>query len=189
MKKITLALLALTILIISCGSAGSEKATSADSAKKETAVADTSGNPPAGWDNTANWKTISLEKDFKMPLQLFVPANSVAQKSGNNSNGVQVSLDDIFGFYEIAPDESASVAEAIKSQKETTPIFAKDFKVEKEDPNGFIYTYSQEPDGKTCRSLYYAKEVGGKIYGISLAGVGFAGPPEQIQKLYDGLKK
>lgn len=188
MKSILAFLMIITIML-SCGQPGNGNAVGTDSLVKEAALADTSGNPQAGWDNTANWKTIDLAKDYNIPLQLTVPANAVAQKSGNNENGVQVSLDDIYGFYEIGVDESASVAEAIKNQKETTPIFVKNFKVEKEDANGFTYTYAQEPDGKICRSLYYAKEAGGKVYGISLAGAGFAGTAEQIEKLYNGLKK
>lgn len=183
MKKIILS--AGLLALFSCS--GDNKSTTTSTTSENTEA--TTDNTPsdAKWDDTSKWKTEDLNS-FKIPLKISVPATATANQSMNDPAGVQVQFSDQYFFYEIGADPAASAKEAIENYKTSTSGDYKDFKIEKQDENGYTFTYNTT-EGKTARSFYFVKDAGGKLYSVAMSGSDFEGTAEQIDKLYNGLKQ
>lgn len=172
--------------LISCGGAENSESKGKDS----TGAAATPPEQPAqsGGDfyDVSKWKTLDL-KEFNSPFSISVPEVATANKSLNNDKGTQVQFGLTPIFYEIAEEEGyATPAEVITAEKSSWSTSVKDFKVEKEDADGIIFSYTEE--GKTCRGFVLTRKESGKIYSIDLMGSSFDPTPEQIEKLYNGAK-
>lgn len=185
MKKIFTSILLLSL--IACGSSSTNTPTTKDTVATSTEGVQTPATAGNDFFDTAKWKKLDLKQYNDIPFAISVPAAATARKSLNNDAGVQVMFGDTyFFFYEIGEETSyTDVAEMLKDRKISTPSDYQNFKIEKENADGFIFSYTA--DGKTSRSFVAAKKINGKVYSVSLAGTSGELTPEQIQKLYDGI--
>lgn len=184
MKKLVFSIAVLSLLACSGKTETNTSTTTATTESTASTAADSK------WDDVSTWKKLDLNS-HNMPFSISVPAGATAKKDDINTEAVVVDLKSepmcayTMQKETLGGDPIKTVAEAVKMHKETYNGFT-DFKVLKEDANGYTYSY-KDMAGQPAHGFYFAKEAGGAVYGINTLN-DFTGTAEQVDKMYNGLK-